>query len=244
MSETAAAAHTILIVDDEEGLRKSIAFDFRRKNFRVLIAASGNEAIETLKREKVDIVLSDVRMPDGTGLDLLDWVKGQNVFLPVVMFITAFADISVAEAYDRGAEAIFAKPFDRQALYEAVVWALRAKPGPEQRSSRLALELPVEITVTGEAPLRCVTKNIGRGGIFVAAEGTLPAIGDDLQIVATLEGKGEISGSGKVRWVRARASEEGPVGYGIEFRELNEISRNLVAETVNFLKTKSYIPSK
>ena len=130
------ADHTILIVDDEDGLRESIAFDFRRKKFNVATAACGKDALKIVETQKVDVVLSDVRMPNGTGLELLDWIKQRDVFLPVLMFITAYADISVAEAFDRGADAVFAKPFDRKVLHEAV---LRAIDNLDQRLRR-ALE--------------------------------------------------------------------------------------------------------
>ena len=66
---------TILIVDDEIDLRDSIAFDYKRKGFNVLVASSGNEAFEIVKKNKVNVVLSDVRMPDGDGIELLYNIK-------------------------------------------------------------------------------------------------------------------------------------------------------------------------
>src|SRR5665647_200205 len=111
---------TILIVDDEELLREALAFDFRRRGYNVILAGSGKEALAFLEKNHVNVVISDVRMPNGNGLELLAAIKKRNVFLPVVMLITGFADLSLEEAYNLGADAVFPKPFDRQALQAAV----------------------------------------------------------------------------------------------------------------------------
>ncbi|MGZ3661188.1 MAG: response regulator, partial [Bdellovibrionota bacterium] len=114
----------ILIVDDEEDLREAIAFDFRRKKYQVLLAASGNEAFKLIEKTQVDVVISDVRMPDGDGISLLERIKTRDPWIPVVMLITGFADISLEEAYDKGADVVFSKPFERNALFGAVSRAL------------------------------------------------------------------------------------------------------------------------
>ena len=114
----------ILVVDDEAILRSAIVFDFKRKGFNVLDAENGAQAFEIVKANKIDLVLTDVRMPGGDGIELLDKIKALNASLPVVMFITGFADISLEEAYDKGVDAVFAKPFDRKALLAAVLKAL------------------------------------------------------------------------------------------------------------------------
>ena len=115
---------TLLIVDDEESLRDAMVYDFKRRGFNVLDASNGTQAFEIVKKTKVDIVLTDVRMPGGDGVELLDHIKAYNPELPVVMFITGFADITLEEAYDKGVDAVFAKPFDRKALLTAVMNAI------------------------------------------------------------------------------------------------------------------------
>jgi len=119
---------TILIVDDEADLRDAISFDFKRKGFKVLTASCGEEAVRVIDSNKIDLILSDVRMPNGDGLSILDHVKKKNVFTPVVMFITGFADITLEEAFERGADAVFSKPFDRKVLMESVIRAIQPMP--------------------------------------------------------------------------------------------------------------------
>jgi CheY-like chemotaxis protein len=239
--------NTILIVDDERDLREAIAFDFRRKKFRVLLAGSGHEALEIVERENVDVVISDVRMSGGDGVELLERIKARNAFLPVVMFITGFADISLEDAYDKGADAVFAKPFDRKALMEAVQ---RVILPPEQRWLRQGTRVDAEIAVgvkflQSAFSAQAKARNIGRGGMFVALEGKLPAPLEkvEFRLEATQEPTLSVTGEGVVRWVRRDASAH-PPGCGIEFSSFENESLPRVIGFVNFLKTRSYIPKE
>jgi two-component system response regulator (stage 0 sporulation protein F) len=112
---------TILVVDDEELLREAIAYEFQRKGFCVLEATSGNKAIEILKDRSVDVVVSDVRMPDGDGIRLLDYINTIQDKPPALMLLTGFADISTEDALKRGAFSVMSKPFDRKSLVNEVI---------------------------------------------------------------------------------------------------------------------------
>jgi CheY-like chemotaxis protein len=114
-STTRASAFTILVVDDETDLREAIAFDFKRKGFTVLTAESGNSALELVKSNKIDLVISDIRMPDGDGIFLLEQLRLQGIETPLI-FITGFSDYSEATCIAKGAIRVVAKPFDRKAL--------------------------------------------------------------------------------------------------------------------------------
>lgn len=237
---------TILIVDDEPDLREAIAFDFRRNNFQVLIAGSGNEAFRLVEENEVDIVLSDVCMPNGGGIELLEKVKARNPYQPVVMLITGFADITLEEAFERGADAVFPKPFDRKLLMQAVLGALQPNDQSLQRKcSRVEMEIPLELKVKGESrPAKLV--NIGRGGIFAEME-TLPAIAEEVHFhfeAASWGPKLKVAGKGVVRWVRTEPKPSQPIGCGIEFIELSsDCSKNMI-DLINFTKTRSHMPMR
>lgn len=77
----------VLVVDDDEDLRNAIASDFSRKRVQTLTAENGNVALSIVKAKKVDVILSDVRMPGGNGVELLKSVKALNIDMPVMMFI-------------------------------------------------------------------------------------------------------------------------------------------------------------
>lgn len=241
------ADYTVLIVDDEDSLRESIAFDFRRKKFNVETAVCGQDALKIVESRKVHVVLSDVRMPNGNGLELLDWIKERDIYLPVVMFITAYADISIAEAYDRGADAVFAKPFDRAALYDAVVRAISSLTQPLRRGgTRVEANAAVKMQFKASGiSLNVNGLNMGRGGFFLACEAPFPNVAEAAEFRLTHEGSiVPIVGKGVVRWVRQNANAEGPSGCGIEILDLDDQTRNEFLKILNFIKTKSYIPLK
>jgi CheY-like chemotaxis protein/Tfp pilus assembly protein PilZ len=236
---------SILIVDDEPDLRDAIAFDFQRADFRVLTAASGEEAFRILEENEIDVVLSDIGMANGGGIELLEKIKARNPFQPVVMLITGFADITLEEAFKKGADAVFSKPFDRKMLMQAVVGALQpSDQNLMRRCSRVAIEAPIELKVNGRSH-RAKLVNIGRGGIFAELGDVVPAVSDNVDFVfeaASWGPKLRMAGRGVVRWVRTEAKPLQPAGCGIEFTELSADSSRNVIELINFTKTRSYLP--
>lgn len=116
---------TILIVDDEEDLRDALAFDFKRQGFDVLLAENGQVAYKIIQSKPVTIVLSDVRMAGGDGVELLRNIKSSHSEIPVVLS-TGFAEIGIDEAYNIGAHSVLFKPFERKALKETVQVAMQS----------------------------------------------------------------------------------------------------------------------
>ena len=237
--------HTLLIVDDEADLREVLAYQFKKDGFKVLEASNGKEAFDIVQTKKVDLVISDIQMPGGNGVELLDNVRQHHHEIPIVLFITGFTDISLEDAFNKGAEAVFAKPFDRKALLHTVLQALTPKEERWQpRQWRGEAALPVEITAPGFDTARSAKViNFGRGGIFIALDKDIPKIGDKVGFkIQFTEGVILcIEGHGIVRWVR-RNSGDFPSGCGIEFIDLTDQTRSQVVELINFLKTKQYIP--
>jgi CheY-like chemotaxis protein/DNA-binding XRE family transcriptional regulator len=106
-----AANITVLVVDDDEDICLAVAAMLRDAGFHSLSATSGLDAMRIVASERVDAIVSDVRMPNGNGLELLDTVRKHYPNVPV-FFITGYDDLSPEDARRRGAVAIFNKPFD------------------------------------------------------------------------------------------------------------------------------------
>src|SRR6202158_994950 len=102
----------ILVVDDERSMRELLAIVLRREGYEVLLAENGRAAIELLEREPVDLLISDIKMPDLSGVDVLRAAKRINQDILGIM-ITAFASTETAvEAMRLGACDYLSKPFD------------------------------------------------------------------------------------------------------------------------------------
>src|SRR6266516_6978910 len=85
----------ILVVDDERSMRELLAIVLKREGYEVLVAESGRAAVETLEREPVDILISDIKMPDLSGVDVLRAAKQVDQDILAIM-ITAFASTDTA----------------------------------------------------------------------------------------------------------------------------------------------------
>jgi two-component system, NtrC family, response regulator PilR len=102
----------ILVVDDERSMRELLAIVLRREGYDVLLAENGKSAIATLEKEPVDILISDIKMPDLSGVDVLRAAKRVDQDILGIM-ITAFASTETAvEAMRLGACDYLSKPFD------------------------------------------------------------------------------------------------------------------------------------
>jgi two-component system response regulator PilR (NtrC family) len=112
----AGAKPRILIVDDEPSMREMLRIVLRRDGYDVLVAENGREAIEALKQERIDLLLSDIRMPDVNGVEVLRAAKELNRDV-VAFMMTAYASTdSAVEAMRLGAVDYFTKPFSMDEL--------------------------------------------------------------------------------------------------------------------------------
>jgi putative nucleotidyltransferase with HDIG domain len=134
-------AARILVVDDEAHVRSMIAATLSRQGYDVVLASGGEEAIESLKNDSFELILTDIVMQEGNGLALLERIREQNPNLPVIM-VTAIHDISVAiDSMRRGAYDYLLKPFEREHLIATVQRALEHRQAlQESRTYQQNLE--------------------------------------------------------------------------------------------------------
>src|SRR3989449_10732292 len=115
----------ILIVDDELSMRQFLTHLFQRDGHAVRVAENGREAMALLRQQAADVVISDIKMPDMGGIELL---RAARELQPDIEFImmTAFANVDTArEAFLLGAFDFIQKPFDNDLLKEIVARALQ-----------------------------------------------------------------------------------------------------------------------
>ncbi|HEY2775672.1 MAG TPA: UDP-3-O-acyl-N-acetylglucosamine deacetylase [Candidatus Binatia bacterium] len=121
---------SILIVDDDSGVRDSIGAVLRDEGFRVRYAADGDEALVRAGEERPDLVLLDVWLPGMDGIQVLEHLRQGHADLPVIV-ISGHGNIETAvRATKLGAIGFMEKPFSIEGLLEAISGALhRARPG-------------------------------------------------------------------------------------------------------------------
>jgi two-component system response regulator PilR (NtrC family) len=149
------AKNQILIVDDEPDIREVLELTLGRMNLETRSAANLEEARHLLSEYKFDLCLTDMRLPDGNGIDLVRHIQEQYPYLPVAV-ITAFGNMETAvAALKAGAFDFVSKPLDLNDLRNIVRSALRVgqTPPPAATTTATAIAAPgIEPTasVTGK----------------------------------------------------------------------------------------------
>ncbi|MDS7913091.1 two-component system response regulator GlrR [Klebsiella pasteurii] len=124
----------LLLVDDDPGLLKLLGMRLVSEGYSVLTAESGPEALRTLGRDKVDLVVSDLRMDEMDGLQLFSEIQKVQPGMPVII-LTAHGSIPDAvAATQQGVFSFLTKPVDKDALYKAIDDALeQSAPTTDER---------------------------------------------------------------------------------------------------------------
>ncbi|MEK6775241.1 MAG: response regulator [Bdellovibrionota bacterium] len=101
----------ILLVEDEKLIRELVKDFLESDGFKVFEAGNGRDAFDLIKTNKFDLVISDVKMPGGDGIELAKNIQMLDGEKPIVIFITGFGDITEPEALEFGVVKIISKPF-------------------------------------------------------------------------------------------------------------------------------------
>jgi DNA-binding NtrC family response regulator len=127
------AKFKLLIVEDDEMLRDAMIFEFKRHGFTLFSAENGVQALTVVAAERIDLVISDICMPKGDGLELLKKIRARDPKVPIVILMTGFSDSSAEDCIKLGAWKVLPKPFDRKSMLTAVLEALKI-PDPKREA--------------------------------------------------------------------------------------------------------------
>ena len=144
-----------LIVDDEPDIRELLEITLGRMKLETCSARNLKEARDWLARERFDLCLTDMRLPDGTGIELVQHIQQRHPQMPVAM-ITAYGSLDTAiNALKAGAFDYLTKPVDLPRLRELVNTALRLQAAP--------VEKPVDTRLLGDSPpMKALRKQIDK----------------------------------------------------------------------------------
>ncbi len=114
----------ILLVEDNETIIMGLKYSLEQEGFEVLSAKNTKESKEKLNKEKVDLILLDVSLPDGNGFDICKEIK-QNSDIPVIFLTAQDEETSVVLGLDLGADDYIVKPFRTRELISRINSVLR-----------------------------------------------------------------------------------------------------------------------
>jgi two-component system, LuxR family, response regulator FixJ len=163
---------TVHVIDDDEGVRESIEFLFRSAQFEVRVYESAPAFLSKLSQVPGGCIVTDIRMPEVSGIDLLQRLRELKSTLPVIV-MTGHGDVPLAvEAMKAGAVDFIEKPFDDDVMLAAVRAALTRgetagkrdaeRADIEERIKRLSpRELDVLQGLVGGHPNKVIAYNLG-----------------------------------------------------------------------------------
>src|SRR5690554_6572679 len=189
----------ILVVDDEVSILNTLEILLRREGFEVSVAKSGREALERFEESRPDVVLTDIRMPGVTGLDLLAQIRERDPETPVILMTAQATLQSAVQAVNQGAFYYLQKPFVNA---ELVALCRRAAETRELKRENRALRREIRRRDRSSAE-RPVGRNRSFMEVLKLAETVAPT---DSTVLITGE-----SGTGKeilARYIHALSERE------------------------------------
>ena len=226
-----APDQTVLIIDDVPYLLE-LATLFLARTARVLTATSGQEGLDSIARNRPDLILCDDNMPNMNGAQVCRKVR-QDPELQAMPFIMLLSDPGAAArgaAIRAGADDVISKPLSRVSLVEGVSRFLienRVRGLP-----RVDTNVPVTVT-TGDRELSGIVRNLSRGGAFIETE--IPLVRSD-EVGLRLElsdPQVTLSASAEVVWCRTRYESVDTIdGAGLRFVEIDGASARTIDDFV------------
>lgn len=238
--------HSILVVDDEDDIRELLALSFEKKGYTVYTAENGTKGFKAFQEHDLDVVISDVRMGGGSGIELLKSIRRVHPSKPIFYFMTGFADITKQQVYQLGAEGLIMKPFHRTEMFQRIAdrlqpieerWTL---PSPVEPQAKIEMAFPSWNRLGPEGGVL-----LGRGGILIQAE--LPVLDEGVLVEFRLtfgekDALGICFGQGRVAWLRRKKAPDKSM-VGIEFTYLEPKCRAQVLAEIQRNDPSAVIPS-
>jgi len=115
-------AKVIMTADDSASVRQMVSFTLKQNGYEVVEATDGRDALDKLKTRKIDMLLTDLNMPNMDGIGLIKGVRAGtiNKFIPIVMLTTESQDSRKAEGKTAGATGWIVKPFKPEQLIAVI----------------------------------------------------------------------------------------------------------------------------
>jgi two-component system KDP operon response regulator KdpE len=150
----AAAPLRILVVDDEPAIRRFLRTSLTAEGYLVIEAADGTTALDTLRRNPIDVLVLDLGLPDIDGFDIIRQLRGAGSAVPIIILSSRTDESGKVQALDLGADDYVTKPFGVDELLARLRAALRHRlqqqgERPVFRSGDLTVDLVRRIVTVG-----------------------------------------------------------------------------------------------
>lgn len=112
--------YNILLIEDDRPLNKAISVYFKKEKFYVLSSFSGQEALDILSQNNLDLIILDINLSDLSGFDLIEQIKIINSNIPILILSACDLDSAILHGFNLGAEDYVTKPFNIEILHKKI----------------------------------------------------------------------------------------------------------------------------
>lgn len=216
---------TVLLVDDVDVFLQLECMFLQRKGFKILTARNGREALQIARRQRPDIILLDLILPDISGVECCRELKSDPGLksIPIIIVTTSGGEEVRARCIEAGCDAYVTKPIKQLEFLNQIQKTLNLRIRADKR---LPISTPVDYAMEDGSEQRGVTLNISRGGMFIVTEQPSPP-GTKVTLDFRLKGIAQpFHLSGEVAW-NTRGMPEGAItpGFGLRFTDISEARR-------------------
>ncbi len=238
----------LLVAEDDEDLRKTICELFSLFGFSVTGVSDGKEALVQIQNEIFDIVVSDIRMPNVSGFELLTKIKKENVNTPKFIAISGFTDYSIKDLYAAGVDGFFNKPIDSTQIRNCIRKSLVSAADRWRQEPHISTPNRVAKRYASlDDALERAEISFGRNGFFLQMTSNTPPVGEDVRfelIFGTSKDQFKLAGFGHVVFETNKAHGDIFNGVGIEILHLNEEAIVKISEIVKKTPPIASIPKR
>lgn len=215
----------VLVVDDEQELRKLLTVQLRREGFNVYSAESAEKALELLKSGiHVDAVVSDIRMPGGmSGVDFIKTLREEKIILPVNILMSGHAILQPDEINNLDIDHCFSKPFSVKKLAGVLNQKLSTVDESKSPRKHPRVQSQLDVAEAVEEEFLSKTMDVSLGGVFIRMDSPLP-IGTRFSVQIDLDPAFIVEL--EVKWARGDSGATKPSGVGCEFVNLSSDDEN------------------
>jgi DNA-binding response OmpR family regulator len=231
----------VLIVDDEAEIREIFATILEAQGFDVELAEDGRSALKQTAALKFDLIISDIRMPGMSGVELIKNLRESAEHLPRFLLMSGYADYSTKQLHEMGCDGFISKPFAVEDFLDKIRRVLDEAPVTPRRHARYPVGGASAIDRSPLSASPAEVMNISQGGLCVETEVGAVKIGDRVKVKVEIHDPVTMSltAVAEVKWIRPSVGGQAKQGVGLEFIQLEpESQQRLQAAMLAFEKSR------
>jgi DNA-binding NarL/FixJ family response regulator/Tfp pilus assembly protein PilZ len=239
----------VLIIDDEEDITELLHEGLSAYGLKVESTTDAAEGLKLYEKNRHDVIVSDINMPNKSGLDLIRNVKIDMGANPLFIFITGHADFTKEQCMGEGAADFVTKPCKIEDLYQRIVF--NYIESAEEKGRYIGVD-PKHFEQLSYKILRKFDLShaqLGHGGMFIPAkENELnlaieKMVGTKVKFTHQIDGDtNKLSIMGEISWLRSKDCEEGPAGIGLRYILMSNEDQLILDEWVRRNGVIAFIP--